>query len=57
MERLPESLKIAFWLVGSCWMLALIGYFFDAETEWLFPLFMLGLVTGVAEWVMRRSTK
>lgn len=57
MERLPDSLAIAFWLVGSCWLLAIIAYVLDASMEWMLPRFMLGLVTGLAEWVMRRTTR
>jgi len=57
MERLPESLSIALWMVGSCWALAILAYVFGASTEWILPLFMLGLLTGIAEWVMRRKAK
>ena len=53
MGGLPESLSIALWVVGSCWALAIIAYAFGASTEWLLPLFILGLATGVAEWILR----
>jgi len=55
MERLPDSLAIALWIVGSCWALAIVAYVFDASMEWILPLFMLGLLTGIAEWVLRRK--
>jgi len=55
MERLPESLSIALWITGSCWVLAVVAYAFGASTEWILPLFILGLVTGIAEWVLRRG--
>jgi hypothetical protein len=48
MKRLPESLSIALWLTGSCWVLAVLTYATGASTELIFPLFMLGLVTGIA---------
>jgi hypothetical protein len=57
MERLPESLSIALWIVGSCWALVIVGYVFGASREWLLPLFMLGLLTGIAEWVLRRKAE
>jgi hypothetical protein len=57
MERLPESLSIAFWIVGSCWALAILACLFGESTEWVLPLFMFGLLTGVAEWVLRRKAK
>jgi hypothetical protein len=52
---LPESLSIALWITGSCWVLAVIAYASGASAEWLVPLFTLGLATGVAEWVLRRG--
>jgi hypothetical protein len=55
MEGLPESLSIALWTVGSCWVVAIIAYAFGASSEWLLPLFVLGLATGVAEWVLTRA--
>ena len=57
MERLPESLLIALCIVGSCWALGILAYVFGASTEWILPLFMLGLLTGIAEWLMRRKAK
>jgi len=57
MEKLPDSLAIGLWITGSCWALALVAYLFGASTEWLLPLFMLGLLTGVAEWYLRRNTR
>ena len=55
MERLPEFLSIALWITCSCWVLAVAADAFGASTEWILPLFILGLVTGVAEWVLRRG--
>jgi hypothetical protein len=55
MDRLPNSLAIALWTVGACWTLAIIGYIFDASTEVIFPLVALGLLTGVAEFCLRKK--
>jgi hypothetical protein len=55
MERLPDSLAIAAWITGSCWLLAMLAYFIGGSTEWVLPIFLLGLLTGIAEWVMRRK--
>jgi hypothetical protein len=30
---------------------AVLAYFLGTPTEWLFPLFALGVLTGVAEWL------
>lgn len=54
MERLPDSLSIALWIVGSCWALAILAYALGASREWILPLFMFGLIVGIAEWVMRK---
>ncbi len=55
MERLPTSLSIASWITGSIWGVAVLAYFIGAPTEWLFPLFALGVLTGIAEWLMARA--
>jgi hypothetical protein len=55
MVRLPDSLAIAVWIAGSCWLLAMLAYFVGDSTEWALPLLALGVLTGVAEWVMRRG--
>jgi predicted metal-binding membrane protein len=54
MEKIPHSLAIGIWIVGSCWAVALVSYISGASTEFLFPLFLFGLISGVAEWVLRR---
>jgi hypothetical protein len=55
MERLPDSLAIAVWITGSCWLLATLAYFVGDATEWALPLFVFGVLTGIAEWVMGRE--
>jgi hypothetical protein len=54
MERLPSSLAIAVWTVGASWAVALLIYFFDGPREFIVPLVVLGVLTGIAEWYMRR---
>jgi hypothetical protein len=55
MDRLPNSLAIALWTVGTCWLLAIIGYALGASGDWLLALVALGILTGLAEWYLRRS--
>jgi hypothetical protein len=57
MDRLPDSLSIALWVVGSCGVLAIVACAFGEQTELIIPLIALGLVTGFAEWVIRRKEK
>jgi hypothetical protein len=42
MTGLPDSLAIAWWIVGSLCVLAVIGYALGAALEWIFPVFALG---------------
>jgi hypothetical protein len=55
MTGLPASLSIALWIVGSCWAVAAVAYLFDAATGLVFPLLVLGVVTGFVEWLVRRK--
>jgi hypothetical protein len=55
MERLPDSLAIAVWITCSFWLLAMLAYFVGGSTEWVLPLFAFGVLTGIAEWIMRRE--
>jgi predicted metal-binding membrane protein len=57
MEKLPESLEIAIWIVGSCWALAILAYLIGASMEWVLPIFIFGLLTGIAEWFVRRKSE
>lgn len=55
MDRLPNSLAIALWIVGACWIVAIIGYIFGAPSELIFPLVAVGILTGLAELYLRRT--
>jgi hypothetical protein len=57
MDRLPDSLSIALWVVGSCGVLAIVGCAFGEPRELIIPLIALGVLTGFAEWVSRRREK
>jgi hypothetical protein len=55
--KLPNSLEIALWVIGSCWAVAIAAYVFGGSLELILPLVALGVLTGVAEWYMRRNIK
>lgn len=57
MDRLPDSLAIALWTVGSCWALGTVAYLSGASRVLILPLFAFGLLTGVVEWLLRRAGK
>jgi hypothetical protein len=44
MTGLPASLSIAIWLV------AILAHVFDAPGEVVYATFIVGLLTGLAEW-------
>ncbi len=55
MAKLPDSLAIALWITGSSWALAIAVCLLGGSSEWIFPLVMLGVLTGIAEWILRRK--
>jgi hypothetical protein len=57
MARLPDSLSIGLWVTGATWLLALFAYMMGGSTEWILPLFVFGVLTGIAEWLMRRNAR
>ena len=50
-KTLP-SLTIVRWIAGVSWALAIFAYLRDGTVEWIFPLFMLGALDGIAEWFL-----
>jgi hypothetical protein len=54
MARLPESLAIALWIVGSTWVLALLALLLDFDREVVWAALLFGLVAGAAEWLARQ---
>ena len=57
MKTVPDSLTIAFWITGSSWALALFAYLLGGSLEWIFPIIILGILTGIAEWVLRQKLR
>ena len=55
MTGLPASLSIAFWLVGSIWLLAILAGIFDAPHEIVYAALAFGLIAGVVEWLLVRG--
>ena len=58
MVRLPNSLSIALWLVGSLWVVGLIAYLGDAPGSLVVATFAAGLVAGGLElWTATRRAR
>src|SRR4029078_12177394 len=53
MTGLPSSLSIALWFTGSIWVVGILAYAFDAPVEIVLATFAIGLVGGIAEWLIR----
>jgi hypothetical protein len=49
MERLPGSLVIALWLVGTLWIVGFVAYLADAPGELVVATLVAGLVAGALE--------
>ncbi|WP_213741183.1 hypothetical protein [Bradyrhizobium sp. dw_411] len=50
MDKLPDSLSIALWLVGSLWIVGFIAFLGDAPGSLVAATFVAGLVAGGFEW-------
>jgi hypothetical protein len=57
MARLPESLAITLWIVGSVWLLAVLALLFDLDTEVIWAALLFGAVAGLCEWQARRGNR
>jgi hypothetical protein len=57
LSKLPHSLAIALWVVGSSWAVMIAAYLLDADTGLVVPLVLFGTLTGAAEWMMRGRDK
>jgi hypothetical protein len=55
MTGLPTSLAIAVWLVGSIWLVAIVGRLAGAPDEVVEFTFGAGLVAAIAEWLVIRG--
>jgi hypothetical protein len=57
MARLPTSLSIALWIVGSIWLLAVLAWTFDVSVEYVWAALVFGVFAGVAEWIVREKQR
>ncbi len=58
MDKLPDSLSIALWLVGSLWIVGFIAYLGDAPGELVIAALVVGLVAGGVElWAANRKAR
>jgi hypothetical protein len=57
MTGLPSSLSIAFWLVGSLWLVAIMARVFDAPIGFVLAALVVGVVAGGVEWLTLRGGK
>ena len=55
MAGIPTSLAIGIWTTGACWVVATVAYLLEPETSFVAPLVVAGILTGVAEWLVRRK--
>lgn len=55
MARLPPSLMIAFWVVGSTWTLAIVAWVYGYDMEYVWAAFVFGIVAGFMEWMHHRE--
>jgi hypothetical protein len=49
MERLPNSLSIAFWLTGSLWIIGFVAYLSEAPGELVIASLVAGLIAACFE--------
>jgi hypothetical protein len=52
MAGLPASLSIAFWLVGSIWLVAIMAHILDAPHQVVYAALALGVIAGIVEWLV-----
>lgn len=57
MKTVPASLTIAFWITGCSWAVALFAYVLGGQSQWIFPILILGTLTGIAEWIQRQKLR
>jgi hypothetical protein len=57
MAGLPPSLSIAFWFVGSIWLVAIVAHVLDARHQIVHAALAFGVVAGAVEWLAVRGSK
>lgn len=55
MARLPNSLQIALWIVGSVWLLAILALLFGFDAEVIWAALVFGTIAGFWEWHATRN--
>jgi hypothetical protein len=55
-NRLPNSLAIALWLVGTLWLIAFVVYLFDVDRDVIYATLAFGLVAYGIEWMALRKS-
>ncbi|MBB5054268.1 hypothetical protein HNQ36_004270 [Afipia massiliensis] len=51
MHNMPPSLAIALRLTGAIWIFGVVAMLMQADTRVVIAVFIVGLVTAVAEWI------
>ena len=57
MARLPDSLSIALWIVGSTWAVAALALYFEVSGELVLMAVAVGMGAGIFEWITRTRNK
>jgi len=52
MKTVSCSLTATLFIAGLSWALAVFAWALGASVEWIFPLFMLGMLIGISEWIL-----
>jgi hypothetical protein len=55
MAGISTPLAIGIWTTGACWVVAVIAYVLEFEIAFVAPLVVIGILTGSAEWLLRRK--
>lgn len=50
MTKLPKSLSIALWFVGTMWLVGLLGYLTGQGIDVIVAIFIMGLIAAAMEW-------
>ena len=57
MAKIPGSLQIALWIVGSTWVLAILTLLFGIDPEVIWTALVFGTAVGFWEWHARRNNR
>lgn len=51
MAKVPTSLLIALWIVGSTGLVGLLAIYFDVSSDVVVAAFLFGLIAAAHEWL------